>query len=66
MVSNQIREEIRKRYKTDAEFAKKLGWTRQKLSKTIRGERSPKISDINAMSKGLEVSVETVISFFVQ
>ena len=66
MANEQLRREIRKKYKTDMEMAEKMGWTKQKLSKTILGQRYPKVSDINAMSNALEISVEKVISFFIQ
>lgn len=64
MVNEKLRNEIKKRYKTESEFAESMGWTRQKLSKTIRGERSPKIADVNALSRAMGISVGEVISFF--
>ena len=66
MQSMELRDAIRSKYKTDTEFAAHLGWPKQKLSKTILGQRSPKISDVNQMSRALGISVERVISFFEQ
>lgn len=64
MVNERFRSEIRKNFGNESEFARKIGWTRQKLSKTILGKRSPKISEINTLSKAMGISVEKVISFF--
>ena len=64
MVDSRLRTVIRKKYRTDNEFAKAMGWTKQKVSKTLKGQRSPKISDLNAMSEALELPIGEVVSFF--
>ena len=66
MVNERLRQAIRERFRYEGELAAKMGWTKQKLSKTIRGERNPRISDVNALSRALEEPVETIISFFDQ
>lgn len=64
MAYERFRKEIKARYKSEGELARALGWTRQKMSKTVLGQRSPKISDINALSKEMAVPVSEVIKFF--
>ena len=64
MINEKFRSAIREKYKNESEFARKIGWTKQKLSKTILGKRSPKISEINTLSKAMGISVEELISFF--
>lgn len=66
MENTALRMAIGQRYNKESDLARDLGWTRQKLSKTILGQRNPKISDINALSKALGLPVGEIISFFVQ
>lgn len=66
MVNERLRTAIRERYASESQLAERLGWTRQKMSKTVRGERNPRISDINALSREMRISVGEVISFFDQ
>ena len=64
MVNQALRDAIAQRYHTESELARALGWTKQKLSKTVIGTRNPKISDLNALSKALDLPVGEVINFF--
>ena len=64
MVNERFREEIKARFKSEGELARALGWSRQKMSKTVLGQRSPKISDINALSREMNLPVSEVINFF--
>lgn len=66
MVNERLRAAIREQYGSESQLAERLGWTRQKMSKTVRGERNPRISDINALSREMRISVGEVISFFEQ
>ncbi len=66
MANELLRQKIRENYKSESDFARKIGWSRQKLSKTILGNRSPKISDINALSRALNTPVAEIVSFFAQ
>lgn len=66
MVNERLRAAIREQYGSEIKLAERLGWTRQKMSKTVRGERNPRISDINALSREMRISVGEVISFFEQ
>lgn len=66
MVNERLRAAIKERYGSESQLAEKLGWTRQKMSKTVRGERNPRISDINSLSREMMIPVSEVISFFDQ
>jgi len=64
MTNEKFRSEIRKKFKHESEFAREIGWTRQKLHKAVHGRYSPKISEINMLSRALGISVERFISLF--
>lgn len=54
---------IYSRYDSEADFARSLGWTRQKLNRIVNG-KMPNIEELNAIAKGLNVPVSEAIAFF--
>lgn len=46
---------------TQAAFAKFIGWSRQRLSRFIASDASPKISRVNFLAHAMGVSVREVI-----
>lgn len=54
---------IYSRYDNEAEFARYLGWSRQRLNKIVNG-KIPNIEELNAIAKGLNVPVSDAILFF--
>ncbi len=54
---------IIKKFGSQANFAKTLNWSRQKLNKIILKQREAKVSEINLMAKELNISVSAVIDF---
>lgn len=66
MVNEQLRSAIAEKFPSESAFGRAMGWSRQMVFKTIHGQRSPKISDVNAMSVVLDRPVGEVISFFDQ
>lgn len=64
MSENKVRGAILSRYPTVSEFARKLGWSRQKLSYFVSGEREPSLSDIQLMAKHLVMDSTELASFF--
>ena len=65
-MNKRFREEILKRFKSEAALAKRMGWSRQKLHKVIHGGTSPKISRINELSRGMGIPVGELIELFEQ
>ncbi len=63
MINERFSRAIKAKYSTYSEFARELGWTRQKVNK-LRYGRSPKISEINSIGEALQVPIADVVSFF--
>lgn len=59
-----LRGRILGRYLTLNHYAQHLGWSRQKLSDTLRGERLPTLDEVSDMSKTLEMSLEDLFDIF--
>lgn len=55
---------IRRSYKSEAEFARKLGWNRQRLNKITTGAKEPDIHEVAAISRGLGVPLDRMINIF--
>ena len=66
MVNEQLRSAIAEKFPSESAFGRAMGWPRQTVFKTIHGLRSPKLSEVNAMSVVLDRSVGEIISFFGQ
>lgn len=60
----ELRSLIYGKYDTEVEFAKTLGWTRQRLNKITNGEKEPDISEIDVMSRALNTDFMTVANIF--
>jgi transcriptional regulator with XRE-family HTH domain len=52
------------RYKTIAEFAQVIGWTRQKATNIVNGLQEPSLDDTDKMAKALNLSLEETARFF--
>lgn len=59
-----FREAIRRSYRFESEFARQIGWSRQKLSKTILGQRKPKLEEVRKISNLLGISADAALAFF--
>ena len=61
-----FREAIRRSYRFESEFARQIGWSRQKLSKTILGQRKPRLAEVRKISnlpgEEAEKPVEDILS----
>lgn len=52
------------KFKTIADFAQAIGWTRQKATNIVNGVQEPSLADVDKMSKALDVSFEETAGFF--
>lgn len=52
------------KYKSVADFAKAIGWTRQKGSNIVCGITEPSLDDVDKMSKALDLPFEETARFF--
>lgn len=59
-----LKELIIEKYGSQQKFAEELGWTKQKLSKTILKQREINVDEINEIAEHLAISIEDVVNFF--
>ena len=59
-----FREAIKKACHSESEFARQLGWTRQKMSKTVLGQRQPKPEEIRKIGILLRITADEALAFF--
>lgn len=51
-------------YDTEAEFASKIGWERQRLSKITNGTKEPDVNELNILSKALGKTIDDMAQIF--
>ncbi len=61
---NELRGIIYSRFKSEADCARNLGWSKQKLNKITNGRQMPDITELNRMSVVLETDVGTLLKIF--
>lgn len=54
------------KYKSIADFAKAIGWTRQKGTNIVNGLVVPSLDDVDKMSKALDMPIEETAKFFLR
>lgn len=52
------------KYKTIADFAQAIGWTRQKATNIVNGMQEPSLDDTDKMSKALDLTLDETARFF--
>lgn len=55
---------IYSKYDSEAEFAKSLNWTKQRLSKITNGIKQPDLKEIDQFSNQLEIPPERLMRIF--
>lgn len=53
-------------YDTEAELAREIGWTRQKINQISNGYREPDINDLNILAHALGKSVGDIAEIFLR
>ena len=51
-------------YDSEAQFAKSLGWTKQKLNKITNGTKDPDVYEVAELANGLNESIENMVKIF--
>lgn len=64
MNENKVRGEILSMYPTLTAFADACGWSRQKVSQFVSGERVPRLPDIQKIAEVLHKDVTYVTTIF--
>ena len=57
---------IHGKFRTDSDFAKHIGWPRQRLYKIVNGDKSPSLDEAIVMANGLEEPLETIANIFLR
>jgi len=52
------------KFKTIADFAQVIGWTRQKATNIVNGLQEPSLDDTDKMAKALDLTLEETARFF--
>ena len=61
---NEIRGRIYERYPNQKAFADAIGWSKQKLSLIMSGQREPSFKDVAKMAKTLGFTFEDLARIF--
>ena len=60
----ELKERIRNDYGTEAELARHLGWSRQKVNRITKEHHKPSIIGATQLAAALRVPVEEIIEIF--
>jgi len=55
---------IAERYKSEAQAAKALGWSRQRLNRITNGKKEPDLDEVNALAKLLKKPLGEIAAIF--
>ena len=66
MKVKELRGLIYSTYDTEADMAKEMNWSRQRLSRITNGQKEPNIEELNALAKLLGKSVEDISQIFLR
>ena len=57
---------IHGQYRNQSEFARAIGWDRQRLNKIVNGDRQPSLDDVQTISEGLTVPFMMIANIFLR
>ncbi len=60
----QLRSLIYGSFDTEADFARSIGWERQRLSKITNGVKIPDVDELNQLARGLNRPIEEIVNIF--
>ena len=52
------------KFKSIADFAQVIGWTRQKATSIVNGMQEPSLDDTDKMAKALDLTLDETARFF--
>lgn len=64
MENIKFRGVVYSKFKTIADFANSIGWTRQKATNIVNNVTEPSLDDVDKMAKALSMSFEETAKFF--
>lgn len=60
----KLRGMVHEKYRSAAEYARDLGWSRARLNRIMLGKKEPDISEVADMARVLGVSMDTLACIF--
>lgn len=57
---------IHRQYSSESEFARALGWNRQRLNRITTGRREPTLDEVAQISTGLGQPIDVVANIFLR
>lgn len=60
----ELRYEIIRKFNTQAEFAKELGWTENKMSKMMQGKYIPDLNEVINIAEKLSIGSSRFLEIF--
>lgn len=63
-MSSRLRLIIQEKYKSEAECARRLGWTRQRFSKIVNALKEPDVSEVEQIAIVLGRSITEIADIF--
>lgn len=64
MTQMNFRGLVYSRYKTIADFAQAIGWTRQKATNIVNGQQEPSLDDTDKIAKAMSMTLDEAARFF--
>lgn len=55
---------IHAKFRSESDFARAIGWTKQRVNKIVNGKMQPSLGDAIAMAQTLEVSLSKIAKIF--
>lgn len=62
----ELRGLIYSQYDSESEFAKAIGWPRQRINKITSGAKEPTVAELNVLAKALNKSVGDMAQIFLR
>lgn len=62
----ELRSIIYGKYDSESQFAKELGWKKQRLNKITNGKKEPDVVELNALASALGISVDSIAQIFLR
>ena len=62
----KLRGLIYSQYRNESDFARSVGWSRQKINKLTNGIQQPTIDDLVVLSNSLNTSLDDIVNIFLK
>ena len=63
---NEFRGLVHKKYRSEAEFGRAIGWNRQRVNKIVNNEKIPTLDELELMAPALNMSIYDLVDYFLK